>query len=262
MHLRLHHTTYYTLLALLALACSEDEDPQTTIEEPTDEIATGVYQVANITMDTDASSSGNAETFYYSLENNQQVSAAQAQTANWDLAFLGTYNSSIAANNGKATYSPGYGGPGKGALYLVINEDVDGTYYDSPGEPLTQVPARTLFDQAFNAVTAVPVADEAMLTNEYIGLDYFSGAGDGWCYYDFYGAMFPDRPDEEKAHVAYAMPRPLIVKTALGHYAKVIIYSLYEDAPEDPDRSNNPGFLTFKFAIQKDGTTNLDIPEE
>ncbi|GAA3920055.1 hypothetical protein GO495_00215 [Chitinophaga oryziterrae] len=246
-------------LAILAIACSKgsDTEPEKVTPVDTTTINTGVFMLYNIAADTAANSSNAAKAFYYSLEDQKVIPASQAQTSNWDLAFTGTYNSSIYANNGKAQYSPGYGGPGKGGIYMEMNSGIDGTYYNGEGKPFTMIPSRNLFDSAFSLVKTV---NEGLFkTNESIGLDHFSGSGDGWAFYDFYGQQFPDQPYDSVTHVCYNMPRTLVVRTAKGNYAKVIIYSIYKDAPVIPTRSYKPGFITFKYAIQKDGTKNLDI---
>lgn len=254
--------TYLLSMGLLifAVACSDDNDtPAPVPEDSTVVIKTGVYSLSDVAADTNANSSTAAKAFYYSLEDQRVVPAAQVQTSNWDIVFTGTYNSSIYANNGTAQYSPGYGGPGKGGIYMVIDAQIDASYYGGAGNVLKQVPARSLLDTAFARVKTVPVNDNEFKTNESIGLDYFSGSGAGWAYYDFYGSMFPDQPYDSVTHVCYNLPRTLVVRTAKGNYAKLIIYSLYKGAPEIPTRSYRPGFITFKYAIQKDGSRNLDI---
>ena len=263
-HRTQHRPLYAALLAFFFLAACSSDDPAPAgeVDDPDDDTpASGVYTVTNLAADTLATSSGNATPLYYSLEQNKVIPASEVQTANWDIAFLSIYNSSIAANNGAATSSPGYGGPGKGGIYLLQYEDIDEQYYDEGGKPLKALPARSLFDDAFNRTTSVSVADDQFLTGKRIDLDYFGGTKSGWAYYDFYGQMYPDRPSDEKAHVCYALPRPILVRTAKGNYAKLILYSMYKDAPADPDRSHKVGFLSFKYAIQKDGSKNLTIPE-
>jgi hypothetical protein len=260
----IHHRLLYALFAFAALtACSSDDPaPADETEDPDEEEpVSGIYTVANLAADTLATSAGDATPLYFSLEQNKVIPASEVQTGNWDLAFLSIYNSSIAANNGAATTSPGYGGPGKGGIYLLQYEDIDSQYYDEGGKPLKALPARSLFEDAFTRTTTVTIADDQFLTGKRIDLDYFGGTKSGWAYYDFYGQMYPDRPSNEKAHICYAMPRPILVRTAKGNYAKVILYSMYKDAPADPDRSHKAGFLTFKYAIQKDGTKNLNITE-
>ena len=253
------NTLYRTLLILLAATSCSSDDPKPEAEEPEEEVTSAIYTVVNLAADSTATSVSNARPLYFSLEDNKVIPESQKQTANWDIAFLGIYNSSIAPNNGSGQYSPGYGGPGKGGVYLLKYSDIDARYYDTPGKPLKALPAKTLFDEAFNRTTTVPITNDKFTTSRYIELDYFGASLDGWAYYDFYGQMYPDKPTSEKAHICYALPRPIIVRTARGNYAKVIIYSMYKGAPEDPDRSYKPGFITLKYAIQKDGSTNLNI---
>lgn len=256
------------LLLTLVAGCADDPEPaieepeeeQPEEEEPGTEITTGVFTMANLPADTMATSGDEAAPMYFSLEENKIIPAAQIQTSNWDIAFTSIYSSSIAVNNGKSTVSPGYGGPGKGGFYLVKYADIDERYYDAPGKPIKTLPLRAWFDEAFERVTTVPVSDDQFSIKK-VELDYFSGTGPGWAYYDFYGQVFPDLPNEQKGHICYALPRPIVIRTAKGNYAKLIIYSMYKDAPEDPDRSHKPGFITLKYAIQKDGSKNLDIKE-
>lgn len=254
MNFRLTHLFVLIFFVCQLVACDDGGEKP---EEPEEPVNTGTYTIQDLVADTTATSSGSAKTIFYSLEENKIIPASYAQTNRWDIAFLGIYNSSIVANNGTGQNSPGYGGPGKGGIYMMKYDDIDAEYYDEPGEPLKSLPPRELFDEAFDRITTVPIEDNQFLTSASINLDYFAGTTDGWAYYDFGGVMFPGRAD--KAHVCYAMPRPLIVRTAKGNYAKVIIYSLYKGAPADPDRSHKPGYFTLKFTIQKDGSKNLDL---
>ncbi|RFZ94632.1 hypothetical protein D0C36_03555 [Mucilaginibacter conchicola] len=251
---------------LLLASCSKNSSNEVKPVDPTKPdtetptgVATGVYSIASIAMDPGTNGNTTAKTFYYSLEENKEIPESQRSTSNWDIAFYSTYNSSISPNNGTNKNSLGYGGPGKGGISMVINSTIDANYYDNAKHELKSVPARDLFDQAFNAVTTVPFTDDQLTANGSLVLDHFNTPDDGWAWYDFYGNLFPNAPGDSKQHVAYAMPRTIIVKTAKGHYAKMIIYSLYKDAPVDPSRANQAGYLTFKYAIQKDGSKNLDI---
>lgn len=228
-----------------------------TNEDTTTGVLTGVYSQINLPADTTASSAGNAKMLYFSLEENKIVDESEKYTANWDIAFGGIYNSSIYINNGKGNISPGYGGPGVGALYLVVDRKIDAQYYDTLHFKVKKLPIPVkLFDSCFQVVKTAP-DDSKMKTNKLISLDHFQSTEDGWAYYDFYGELFPGDP--LKAHVVYTMPRTIVIKTAKGHYAKICIQSIYKDAPENPDRNSIPGYLTFKYAIQKDGSKNLDI---
>jgi hypothetical protein len=246
----------------LMTSCKKDAEGAKDKPDPVAPvIVTGVYTLRNLVADSAGTYSSGSKPFYYSLEEGKIIPASQAQTNNWDICFNSTYNSNVCANNGSIASSPGYGGPGKGSIYMVVNSGIDGQYYNAPGKPIKKVPVRALFDQAFAGVTNAAVADGKWESDAIVGLDYFQNTTPGWAWYDFYGELFPGKPTDSVAHVAYSLPRSLIVKTAKGNYAKIQIYSFYKDAPEVPTRSNKPGFITMKYAIQKNGSTNLDIKE-
>ncbi|MGE7773383.1 HmuY family protein [Chitinophaga sp. NPDC101104] len=254
-------TKLLSLLAIVLLAaCSKDDAPPKP-EEPGgsggNPVKTGTYRVVNLVADTNATSAGDAVSLYYSLEENRVVSASQRQTGNWDIVFYGIYNSSIYPNNGNATGSPGFGGPGKAEIAVIVDRKFDAAYYDTIHFKPTKLPIpAALWSEAFNKVTAVS-AGLRFVTRD-IGLDHFLGGFDGWGYYDFYGSLFPGNP--QKAHVVYTLPRVMIVKTHKGRYAKLIMESIYKGSPPNPDRTHKPGYITFRYSIQMDGSTNLNIP--
>lgn len=258
------HSLWRTVTAMLLLAgslaaCSKNDDKQEVIDPGgnTVTVKTGVYSVVNLVADTNATSAGNAVELYYSLEENKVIPASLKQTSKWDIVFYGIYNSSVYPNNGAATGSPGFGGPGTARLYVVADRKFDAQYYDTTNfKPKTLPIPRQLWNTAFDAVKTVPVTDGQMGVRD-AGLDHFQNNFDGWGYYDFYGSLFPDDP--KMAHVVYAMPRVIVVKTTKGHYAKVIIENIYKDNPAAPSRDNKPGYVTFRYAIQMDGSKNLDI---
>lgn len=251
----------FLLCAAVITSCKKETDGNEEPDPEEPEIVTGVYTLQNLVADSAATYASGSQPFFYSLEEGKIIPSSQAQTNNWDICFNSTYNSNVCANNGAISSSPGYGGPGTGNIYMVVNSEIDAQYYDAPGKAIKNVPARTLFDQAFASVTDAGVAAGNWENDAIVGLDYFQNTTPGWAWYDFYGNLFPDRPSDSVAHVAYALPRSFIVKTAKGNYAKIQIYSFYKDAPEAPTRSYKPGFITMKYAIQKDGSTNLDIGE-
>jgi hypothetical protein len=247
-----------TVMCMLA-ACSKSSDDKATPAEPTGEsVKTGVYVINNMMADTAANSANSAATIYYSLEQNKIIPASQAQTAGWDIAFTGIYNSSIAPNNGKAPNSPGFGGPGQGAVYLLRDQAVEPQFLNTTNNQPSKVPiAQNLFDISFSNIKSVTTPDADFQTNDYIGLDHFLGTGYGYAFYDFYGVLFPK--NVKKAHIVYTYPRTVLVKTAKGKFAKVQLLSVYKDSPSDPDRDNKTGYLSFRYAIQMDGSKNLDI---
>jgi len=254
-------TKLLSLLAIVLLAaCSKDDAPPKP-EGPGgsggNPVKTGTYRVVNLVADTNATSAGDAVSLYYSLEENRVIPASQRQTGNWDIVFYGIYNSSVYPNNGNAVGSPGFGGPGKAEIAVIVDRKFDVAYYDTTHFKPTKLPIpAALWTEAYNKVTAVP-AGLRFVTRD-IGLDHFLGGFDGWGYYDFYGSLFPGNP--QKAHVVYTMPRVLIVKTHKGRYAKLIMESIYKDSPVNPDRTHKPGYITFRYSIQMDGSTNLNIP--
>lgn len=250
---------YVALVTGSMFSCSKNSDIPEEPYVPGADVQTGVYNVVNLAADTNANSGAEAKIVYYSLEQNKVIPASQQYTSQWDIAFGGIYNSSVYVNNGQSRSGfPGYGGPGKGRMYLVVDRKFDFQYYDTIHyRPHTLPISPKLFDSAFDVVKTVPVADERFITDDLISLDHFEGTGDGWGYYDFYGRLFPE--NAKKAHIVYTMPRAFVVKTTKGHYAKVVIKSIYKDNPTDPTRDNKPGYLTMRYAIQMDGSKNLDI---
>lgn len=250
----------WCLLLTVAAACSKDDAPPAPVDKPGENgntVKTGVYRVVNLAADTNATSGGNAVSLYYSLEENKVIPESQRQTGNWDIVFYGIYNSSVYPNNGAAFGSPGYGGPGKALISVVVNRKFDAQYYDTLQYKPLQLPiSGDLFTTAFESVKTVE-EDKFPFVMRDIGLDHFQGGFDGWGHYDFYGLLFPGDP--KKSHVVYTMPRVMVIKTHRGHYAKLMIENIYKDSPANPNRDNKPGFITFRYAIQMDGTKNLDI---
>ncbi|RZK72930.1 MAG: hypothetical protein EOO92_19340, partial [Pedobacter sp.] len=119
-----------------------------------------------------------------------------------------------------------------------------------------QVPiAKDLLDEAYDNLKTVSVNDNQLLSRGYLSLDHFLGSGAGYAFYDFYGAMFPG--DKERAHIVYNLPRPILIKTAKGNYAKLIIYSFYKDSPLSPTLQSQAPYITFKYIILKDGSKDF-----
>ncbi len=261
---------------MLLSSCSKSEDVvETEIVAPLPALkpitvtASGEYTVTEVAGDTVTTMNGkdvddNGSDFkplFYSLEDGRVIPKEYANTDKWDIAFTGIYNSSIWANNGTVIFDngnkgPGYGSPARGGIYLVVDKTVDAKYYDETKHQPKQVPiAKSLLDEAYNNVTAVPITDDKFLSKEYLTLDYFLGSGSGYAFYDFYGSMFPG--DNTRAHIVYNLPRTIIIKTAKGNYAKLIIYSFYKGQPTSPTLDNEAPYLTFKYTILKDGTKDF-----
>lgn len=259
--------------SLLLISCSKKEAPVPEKElpalDPITVTASGEYSVINLVGDTkskmdgqDLNGDGGFKSVYYSLEDGRVIPSEYANTDKWDIAFTGIYNSSIWANNGTVKFEngntgPGYGSPARGGLHLVVDKEVDAKYYDEVKHQPKQVPIdKSLLDEAYNKVGTVPVPDDQLLSRGYLTLDYFLGSGSGYAFYDFYGSMFPG--DKNKAHIVYNLPRPIIVKTAKGNYAKVIIYAFYKGSPLNPTLASEAPYITFKYTILKDGSKDFN----
>lgn len=252
----------FLLTVFLFASCSDkdkDDDPSLPDLPAITVTTSGTYTVNNLLGDTIARAGGSAsfKTIYYSLEDGRAIPDAYAATDKWDIAFASIYNSSVWANNGTSAFSPGKGGPGKGGIYLVVDSAVDKQYFDDAHQRPAAVPiAENLMEDAFNKVKMVTIADDQWLINGYLTLDHFNGSTNGYAFYDFYGQMYPG--DSEKAHVVYCLPRTIIVKTAKGNYAKLMIYSFYKDKPANPDIHTAAPYITFKYTINKDGNKTFN----
>jgi len=270
------HLRIFTLVIACSISfasCSKDNDP--VEEKPLPALPaitvtkSGEYTVTELAGDTETTMGGQTtadegdfKPVYYSLEDGRVIPAEYANTDKWDIAFMGIYNSSIWANNGEVKFEngnsgPGYGSPARGGLYLVVDKSVDAKYYDEVKHQPKQVPiAKSLLDEAYNNVTMVPVTDNQLLSRGFLTLDYFLGSSSGYAFYDFYGAMFPGQAN--RAHIVYNLPRTVIIKTAKGNYAKLMIYSFYKGSPVSPTLDSEAPYLTFKYTILKDGTKNFN----
>ena len=257
---------------LTTSACSKSENPEPEkVLPPLPAITvttSGEYTVTELpgnisaTMEgKDITDNGGFKSLYYSLEDGRVVPVEYANTDNWDIAFTGIYNSSIWANDGTVIFengnkAPGYGSPARGGLHLVVDKSVDVKYYDEINHRPSTLPLpKSLLDEAYYNVTTVPVADDQLLSRGYLTLDYFLGSGSGYAFYDFYGAMFPG--DARRAHIVYNLPRPIVIKTAKGNYAKLIIYSFYKGSPASPTLDSEAPYLTFKYTILKNGSRDF-----
>ncbi len=248
------------VLALLALfylvACSDDTNIYET-DEPLSQLET--YEVKNLLSESgSASYTDHADPIYYNLDENKIVSKNLVQTSKWDIQLSGAYNTSIIINNKNDKNSPGYGGSGTAKMYLYKATTTEKEFM---GKDLTPKKVATTQDlnRLFNNLVEVPELT-AMEQKTEIGLNHSFGTTDGWCYYDMGGILFPDQPYKVKGHIIYALPRVIVIKTNQGNYVKLLMQSIYKDAPENPyiTRKNKPGYIHFKYTIQKNGTPILN----
>lgn len=243
--------TKYWIAALAALSlgvasCSKDKNDET---RPTTTDSSSIYNklitVSNFTGDTSSLTAPDADrsTIYFSLELQKPAPVEYLLTSRWDVAFSGVYNTSIGGNYGTDNTigaSFGTGGPGKGGVLILT--------------------------QPFDQVTKVP--DNAVFStmSAGFGLDDAGsfGAGIGWAVYDWSGDLRTTLGfgghDASQAHTCWARPdRTIIVRTALGNYAKMKIISLYKDAPAEPETHSPSPYFTFQYVIAKPGTTDFTI---
>ena len=179
--------------------------------------------VNDLPGDTAATPGGPARTVYFSFVTNATVDSSQKKTGNWDVAFTNIYNSYVTINNGTNPVSPGFGGTTQGALYIV--------------------------NQPFDSVKVVPAAS-AVNVNGSAGMDgYPSSSWPGWYQYNM------------TTHILTTLPgKTLVIRMANGKYAKLEMISLYKGSPANPSLSTPVPYLSFRYWVQQDGSTNLQIP--
>ncbi|MFV0249371.1 MAG: HmuY family protein [Tenacibaculum sp.] len=229
---------------------NETESQTETTESPKSQIETNV--VSNLLSSESATTfQEDAGPIYYSLEENKIIDKNLSQTSLWDIEFVGAFNSSVKANDKNDKSSSGYQGSGTAKIYLYTDSAIEADLFNKQKGTLKRVPERALLDKIYNELSAVPETGITQSLNE-IGVDAIT-IENSWCYYDAGGDLYPDA-GRVKEHVVYALPRVIIVKTNKGNYAKIIMQSLYKGNPENPDRNNDPGYLNFKYTIQKNGT--------
>lgn len=237
--------SFLALLALLFSSCSKEDtiQPDAPQKPPADVPFQGtapynkLTRISNLQITKeDALYAGVTPPFYYSLENNKAISADQARTADWDIAFDGIFNSFLEGNNSIDKSNKGYRGGGIGGIMIL------------------PIP----FDQ----VTTIPADSEFKTNSRAVGSDDAGafGEGVGWYLYD-YGGTIRGGGAIDKKHVAYAMPesRTIILRTAKGNYAKIKIISCYKDVltPDKMFKDTPKMFLTFDFILLPKGSTKF-----
>lgn len=233
------------LAALVAIgisACSKGDNP-TPDDDKKDTTDYGifykVYRVENFLGDTtDNDPTSSRATLYYSLETNSPREVKYQKTSTWDLAFAGTLNSFISANNGTGSKNFGSGSPATGGILILKAK--------------------------FEDVTDIPSDDQFNTSGQGIGTDASGdfGEGTGWYLYDFDGDIMGDGT-EQKRHVAYALTntRTIVVRTAKGNYAKVKMISCYKDAfTMDKWFKDTPHmYFTFEYVLAPKGSSKFEI---
>jgi len=232
------YTYVLVCIFLLTVSCNKNNPPNPEIEEALGEqIFNKLISVRNFgePIPEGSPATTNLSPLYYSLENNAPVDATQVQSTRWDISFSQILRSFINANNHLAGL--GQGGPGKGGTLLVQQKFED----------VIDIPADALFHRG----------DHPYGTDQ-------SGAfaeGLGWYVYDFSGTI-RGNGQAHKAHVAYPIQEhTLIVRTAIGNYAKIKMQSIYKDLlnPIDWYTDSPAPYFSFQYVLVEAGSRTFSI---
>lgn len=213
------------VIILFAASCKKDSkvDPsvRTRLSTYVEKDGKNIIYVSDLPGDTAATPGSPAKTVYFSFASNSTVDSSQKKSAGWDVSFGNLYNSYVTINNGTNPMSPGYGGSAQGILYIV--------------------------NEPFDSVKTVPAE---VNVNGSAGMDgYPSASWPGWYQYN------------STTHLLTPIQaRTLVIKMANGKYAKLQMISLYKGNPVSPTLSTPVPYITFKYWVQQDGSTNLQIP--
>jgi len=254
------NTSFWKIIGLAcfviatASSCSKSDSPKI---EPEEEVTTVPYytvqRVKNLAAESDdANPTENRKTVLFNLRTGKEAPLDYSRTSRWDISFGGLYNSFVGGNNGSNDANVGFGGPGKGGVYIV--------------------------EKAFDEVVDVP-ADHLFKTHSHvIGTDNAGvfGEGTGWYLYDFAGDILGNG-SSEKAHVAYTLSAPvttkqgklvpartLIIRLPNGDYAKIKILSVYKDLlnPDQWFRTSPKMFFTFDYTLVPAGSSKFTKLDE
>ena len=216
------------IIILSGGACKKDSDPvdtsiKTRLSTYVEKDGKGIIYVTDLPGDTAAVPPNPSKNVYFSFVSNTTVDSSQKKTSGWDVAFSNISNSYVTINSGTNVMSPGYGGTAQGELYIV--------------------------NKPFDSVKVAPAAAEVNV-NGTAGMDGYPDASwPGWYQYN------------PTTHLMTTLQaRTLVIKMANGKYAKLEMISLYKGNPASPTLSTPAPYLTFKYWVQQDGSTNLQIP--
>ena len=110
-----------------------------------------------------------------------------------------------------------------------------------PGQGGAQVAVGTTYEAQTTAPTTGYAVDAAT------GKAIPTGSGNGW--YNYNGATNVITP---------VAGRVLLIRTALGKYAKMEVQNYYQNAPANPTSASPSGYYTFRYSYQTDGSTALN----
>jgi len=228
-------------LALLVMAaCSDDPKPAEIVLTPVDEYVSRDEATGTIYIKDLPGSIGNTQVsghtpVFFNLEEHRIINPYDDQgkllelpetdqkSYAWDVGFTSVYNSYMTMNNGSAEDTPGYGGPGRGAIIVL----------DAPFDEVDEAPA----DEAFNTF---------MSGQTDVGWEDFPPGYKGWYFYSL------------QSHIMSPITGiTIVVRTAEGKYAKLEMRSLYLGTPENPTVNTPAPYFNFRYYLQEDGGRNL-----
>ncbi len=153
---------------------------------------------------------------------NASDSAQWLQTADWDIAFTGPYNSEIFVNDGTYEYNPGFGGPARSAVVMI----------DRPYRQVTEAPDQVTFDAS--DITKIGWAS--------------SDNSPGWFFYSL------------NTHIMQAVKnRTYVLRLPSGQFAKLELLNAYQGNPPVVTDMNWPApYFTFRYYVQEDGSRDLN----
>ena len=228
-----------TVLAFLA-ACSDDPKPAEVVLIPVDDYvsrdeATGTLYIRDLPGSIGNTQASGHTPVFFSLGEHRiinpydnhgkllELPEAEQKSNAWDVGFTGVYNSYITMNNGNEKDTPGYGGPGQGAIIVL----------DTPFDEVDEAPA----DEAFKAF---------MSEQTDVGWEDFPPGYKGWYFYSL------------QSHIMSPVSGiTIVVRTAGGRYAKMEMKSLYLGTPENPTVNTPAPYFNFRYYLQEDGSRDL-----
>lgn len=228
-------TTYLILsCCLLIIGCSKDGDDPKPHEHKNEIVEVKSLQVhPQIVSNALMGNLGAENAFWlYSLDEGKVIPSTDGKSDNWDIALF-PHNmlaiwmancGSFFPNTGPESNFFAAGGKGKAGFVLV--------------------------EKSFDEVTTIPEGEDFTPKGEPMGalIDSQEPPMIGW--YKF-GGEFGD--------ILTPLPnRTFIIKTNKGKFAKLQIQSIYKDNPATPTQASKKYYLTFRYFLQKDGSTNLN----
>ncbi|TDQ08250.1 HmuY family protein [Pedobacter metabolipauper] len=225
----------FLVVPLTFTACKKkEENPSNTLE---DGKSTVIYDLAGDTNGSvgdpgDGKTKIGFDVFLFRLADQRQTwlrnaadSARWLQTAEWDLAFTGPYNSEIFLNNASYSGNPGYAGTVTRTAVILVKQAY---------ENVSTAPSDNEFDSA-------PVKHTKIGT-------YANDNPNGWFTYDL------------TTHLMKRITNnTYVLRLADGKYAKLEILSVYKGNPPVVTQLYWPApYFTFRYFVQQDGSRNLN----